>query len=58
MMSYECLVLLANKAGEPVPKVTLIDRYAHTSRAGKLGSAIVLKKYGRVPVNEKVRKAS
>ncbi len=58
MMPYDCLALLANEAGVPVPEVTKIGRYAHTSRAGQIGSAVVLKKYGRVPVNEKIRKES
>ncbi len=58
MMPYESLVLLAKEANMLVPRVCQINRYEHTSRAGLAGSSAVMKKYGRVPVNETVRKES
>ncbi len=57
-MPYQSLVLLAKEAGVEIPKVQLVDRYGHTSRAGKIGGNAVMKKYGRVLVNEKVRQLS
>ncbi len=58
MMPYNSLLLLAKESGLPIPDVALIGRYDHTRQAGLLGSAVVMKKYGRVPVNEKIRKLS
>jgi len=55
-MPYSKLVILANAALICIPRVSLIDRYAHTSQAGLLGSAALLKKYGRIPIDEKVRR--
>lgn len=54
-MPYQSLVSLAKAGRVTVPKVKLIDRYEHTSRAGKIGGNAVMQKYGRVFVNEKVR---
>lgn len=56
MMPYKSLLLLAKEADVLVPKIQQIDRYEHTRRAGLTGSSVVMKKYGRVPVNENVRK--
>lgn len=58
MMPYTSLVLLAKEFGLAVPKVNQVGRYAHTRRAGLIGSAVVMRKYGKVPINEKVRKES
>ncbi len=57
-MPYQSLLLLAKAAHLEVPDVLQIDRYAHTKMAGQRGSRVVMEKYGRVPVNEKVRKES
>lgn len=56
MMPFNSLMLLAKEAKLSVPKVEQVGRYEHTSRAGLIGSAIVMEKYGKVPINEKIRK--
>lgn len=41
----------------PTPNsVLFVDRYAHTSRAGKRGAEVTLRKYGTIPVEESERK--
>ena len=41
----------------PIPKDILIrDAYAHTKRAGRMGAAVTIEKYGRIPHDEKLRK--
>jgi hypothetical protein len=39
-----------------MPKVSQIDRYAHTRDAGLRGGRAVMEKYGRVPVDENIRR--
>jgi hypothetical protein len=56
MMPYESVRALAEAAGLTLPPVALIDRYEHTRRAGLLGGRAVMEKYGRVPVDETVRR--
>jgi hypothetical protein len=36
--------------------IEIIDRYSHTKLAGKKGFAVVMKKYGKFPKNEKLRR--
>lgn len=55
MMPYKSLVAISETAGVEIPKVALIDRYEHTSWAGKKGGFAVIQKYGRVPTEEPVR---
>lgn len=55
MMPYKSLVAISEAAGVGIPKVTLIDRYEHTSWAGKKGGLAVIQKYGRVPMDETIR---
>lgn len=48
---------LSARASVPVPKNILIrDAYAHIARAGRMGAAAVIKKYGYIPRNENRRK--
>jgi hypothetical protein len=56
MMPYQSVVFLAEGARLPLPEVTLIDRYGHTKQAGTRGGRAVMEKYGRVPVDEVVRR--
>lgn len=50
------LQLIAYRAGKTIPKVvTYVGAYAHTARAGRKGAQAVMKKFGRVPVNERER---
>lgn len=55
-MNLECLERLCKKYVLQKPSVKTVSRYAHTNEAGAKGAKAMLKKYGRVPVNEKVRK--
>lgn len=55
-MPYQSLLLLAEAAHVPVPAVRQVDRFAHTKQAGQRGARVVMEKFGRIPVNEKVRK--
>lgn len=49
---------LARRSHVSLPKTVRIrEAYAHTSRAGKLGIVAVVSKYGRIPGDEKYRKA-
>lgn len=49
---------LAKKSRVMLPKTMRIrEAYEHTSRAGKLGMAAVVSKYGRIPGDEKYRNA-
>lgn len=56
-MPYQNLILLAKTSCTTIPKVQLVDRYEHTSRAGKIGGNAVMQKYGRVMIDEKVRQS-
>ncbi|MBI5456823.1 hypothetical protein HY969_03710 [Candidatus Kaiserbacteria bacterium] len=56
-MQLACARSLSHRAYVPLPKnITIRSRYAHTSRAGRKGSQAVMAKYGRVPVDETVRR--
>ena len=55
-MNLECLERLCKQYALPRPRVKTISRYAHAKEAGTKGAEVTLKKYGRVPINEKVRK--
>lgn len=57
LMPYQSVVLLAKAGGTAIPKVQLLDRYEHTRRAGQAGGNAVIKKYGRVMIDEKVRQS-
>lgn len=54
-MDYACLEKLCIHANVPIPNVKLVPRFQHTSTAGKKGANAMLKKYGRIPVDEAVR---
>lgn len=56
MMPHQSVVLLSVNSHLPLPHTTLIDRYAHTKEAGVRGGKAVMEKYGRVPVDETVRR--
>jgi len=48
---------LSKRSGVQVPKsMGTRDAYAHTARAGKMGIAAVIKRYGRIPHDEQYRK--
>ena len=56
-MKFDCLQKLCVTTRVSVPQVKKIPPYAHTSRAGKKGGVALIKKYGRVPTNEKRRRS-
>jgi len=55
-MDYACLLLLCKRLQIPVPVVEQIDQYAHTQTAGQKGAATTMQRYGKVPVDETLRK--
>ncbi len=55
-MDYDGLQKIARRAGISMPAVKKVPYYSHVKEAGKKGAMAVLKKYGRPPVNEVVRK--
>ncbi len=55
-MDYVCMTKIAKAANITMPQVKKVDAFAHASRAGKKGAEAVMKKYGRVPVDEDTRK--
>jgi len=48
--------ILSKEAKIDFPKIRVQEEHAHHARAGKLGYAAVLKKYGEIPKNEPVRR--
>ncbi len=57
LMSEACVLLLAAEAGLPVPTNFVSQpQYVHTSAAGKRGGKALIDKFGRVPVDEALRK--
>ena len=50
-------LLIATKIPRP-NSIRIIDQYAHSRSAGKKGLVAVLKKYGKFPKNEKIRRAN
>jgi len=56
VMNYESLELLCKHLKTPMPKVDKIYKYAHTSEAGKKGANSLIKKYGKMPIDESDRK--
>jgi hypothetical protein len=55
-MDYACLLLLCKRLQLPIPTVEKIDLYAHTQKAGQKGAATTMERYGKVPVDETLRK--
>jgi hypothetical protein len=56
-MQYHALQKICALRKIPIPKrVTTRSRYAHTRAAGLLGAQVTMRKYGRVPVDEALRK--
>lgn len=55
-LPYECVSLLVKETNVTAPTIAKVAKYAHTSMAGKRGGRAVIKKYGRVPVDEEQRK--
>lgn len=56
-MRLDCLYALCKSARINVPRnFVMRDTYAHASRAGMKGWHAIVKKYGRVPVDEPHRK--
>lgn len=48
---------LSKRSGVPIPKsIGERDAYAHIAKASKIGLVAVIKKYGRIPRDEKYRK--
>ena len=57
-MRLLCARSLSRQAQIPLPKnIKICDRYAHTHDAAIKGARALLKKYGRIPVDENYRKA-
>ena len=56
MMPYQSVVVHAEAATLLFPSVALVDRYEHTKKAGVRGGRAVMEKYGRVPIDEEVRR--
>ncbi|TSC71268.1 MAG: Lon-like ATP-dependent protease [Parcubacteria group bacterium Gr01-1014_49] len=49
--------LLSTRANIPIPeKISIRDGHAHIRKASRMGAAATIKKYGRIPRNEKRRK--
>lgn len=57
-VDHSALVAIASRARLPVPEVEKFPYFSHASAAGRLGAAAVMRKYGRVPVDEEIRKQS
>lgn len=57
IIDYAALILLCTFASLPIPRVKKVPRYAHTIEAGRKGAAIVMKKYGHMPINNVSRLA-
>lgn len=55
-MDHACMEKLCRHLDIPQPTVKKVDTYAHTKKAGQMGGAAIVKKYGGVPVNESYRK--
>jgi len=55
-MNYTCVQLLCERLELTMPSVKKVDSYAHTQKAGQKGSATLMRRYGKVPVDETVRK--
>ena len=56
-MQLECLQTLCRRVHIAVPKnISLRNRYSHVRRAGAKGARAVIKKYGRVPIDEIFRR--
>ncbi len=57
LMSESCVPILAIEAGLPTPTNFISQpQYAHTSAAGKKGGKALIEKFGKVPVDEGLRK--
>lgn len=56
LMDYACIEKLCVATNTSLPDVHRIPRYAHARTAGRKGGAAVVRKYGRVPVDESIRK--
>ncbi|MEX0912992.1 MAG: hypothetical protein WDZ56_00515 [Candidatus Paceibacterota bacterium] len=54
-MDYEALLVISDLAGLSLPPVTKVLRYGHLSKAGKKGGDAVVKKYGKVSIDENKR---
>lgn len=56
-MDSDALEKICHTVGIQRPEnVRFVSRFEHTARAGKKGAVIIMKKYGRIPVNEMIRK--
>lgn len=57
-MDYRCLEKVCKELNIPKPEVKKVGVYAHTSAAGQQGAKAVMRKYGRIPVDqEKLQQA-
>ncbi|TSC98209.1 MAG: Uncharacterized protein Greene101447_172 [Parcubacteria group bacterium Greene1014_47] len=57
LMDFSAVKVLCNRAKLPFPQhIKLKDRYWYTSKGAKYGWSLVLKKYGRIPLDEEYRK--
>lgn len=52
LIDYDSVVILCNYLSLPLPDVKKVDKYGHTSAAGKKGGRALIEKYGKVPVRE------
>lgn len=56
-MDHDALLSLCSHSNQPIPSVRKIPRYAHLSRAGKIGYQTTVDLYGHIPKNELYRKS-
>lgn len=52
LIDYESVVILCGYLSLPLPNIKKVDKYGHTSEAGKKGGRALIEKYGKVPVIE------
>jgi len=55
-MDFECFEKVSKVLKKKIPEVQKVPRYVHTKDAGKKGAATLLKRYGKLPIDEKKRK--
>ncbi len=55
LIDYDSVVTLCNYLSLSLPNIQKVDKYRHTSEAGRKGGRALIEKYGRVPVAEEDR---